>query len=229
MPRPRRLNIPGIPQHVTQRGNNRQVCFFDDDDRETYLELINKASIRRACTVHAYVLMTNHIHLLVTPETADGISHFMQDIGREYVQHINKTYRRSGTLFEGRFNSSLVDSEIYCLTCYRYIELNPVRAAIVKLPEDYHWSSFRTNAFARPDSLISPHEQWLLLGSNGPARCKAYRELFKESLCSTQIDTIRRTNIKGLPLGSNRFREEIESQLQVKLGTGRIGRPSKRK
>jgi len=125
MPRPQRLNLPNIPQHVTQRGNNRQRCFFNDDDRYRYLEILENAARHRDCAIHAYVLMTNHVHLLVSPTSPDGVSRLMQDIGRAYVRHINKTHKRTGTLWEGRFKSSLVDSEAYCLICHRYIELNP--------------------------------------------------------------------------------------------------------
>jgi len=211
LPRPRRHNIPGIPQHVTQRGNNRQACFFKGDDRQTYLELLHEAAIRRVCSVHAYVLMTNHVHLLLTPDTADGVSRLMQDIGREYVRYVNQTYQRSGTLFEGRFKSSLVDSETYCLACYRYIELNPVRAAMVIAPQDYRWSSFRTNALGATDPLITPHEQWLQLGNNDEVRRKAYRELCDGNVPCTQVEKIRYTNSKGLPLGSD-VRADIKNK-----------------
>ena len=225
MPRPQRLNIPGVPQHITQRGNNRQVCFFENKDRQTYLELLLKAAVRRGCSVHAYVLMSNHVHLLLTPDIADGVSHLMQDIGREYVRYINKTHQRSGTLWEGRFKSSLVDSEAYCLACYTYIELNPVRAAMVTSPQDYSWSSFHTNALGEPNPLITPHEQWLRLGEEDETRCRAYRDMCDGNMAGAQVETIRHTNSKGLPLGSKRFRAEIESQLKVKLGTGKVGRP----
>lgn len=227
MPRPARLNLPGIPQHVTQRGNNRQHCFFDDQDRKTYLNLLGKAAQRRDCEIHAYVLMTNHVHLLVTPNIPDGVSRLMQDTGREYVRHINRTHQRSGTLWEGRFKSSLVDSEIYCLVCYRYIELNPVRAEIVAAPGKYRWSSYPANALGQPDVLLTPHPLWLALGEDSTGRCQAYRRLFH---CETPASTLRMfryCNRKGLPLGSEQFKARIESQLQIKLGTGKVGRPAK--
>jgi len=212
LPRPRRHNIPGIPQHVTQRGNNRQACLFKGDDRQACLELLHEAALRRVCSVHAYVLMTNHVHLLLTPDTAAGVSRLMQDIG---------------TLFERRFKSSLVDSEAHCLACYRYIELNPVRAAMVISPEDYRWSSIRTNALGATDPLITPHEQWLELGKNDEIRRKAYRALFDGNVPCTQVEKIRYTNRKVLPLGSKSFLAEIESQLKRKLGSGKVGRPRK--
>ena len=227
MPRPRRLNLPNIPQHVTQRGNNRQACFFDDQDRYTYMSLLDKTARHRACVIHAYILMTNHVHLLVTPSTPDGVSRLLQDIGREYVRYINKTYKRSGTLWEGRFKSSLVDSDAYCLICYRYIELNPVRAAMVSDPSEYRWSSYHANALMADNGLITPHQQWLSLGSDAASRCRAYKELFKEQTPDSILEEIRYNNRKGLPLGTALFKTQIESQLHFKLGTGKVGRPLK--
>jgi putative transposase len=171
--------------------------------------------------------MTNHVHLLVTPASPDGISRLMQDIGREYVRYINQTYRRSGTLWEGRFKSSLVDSEAYCLICHRYIELNPVRAGIVGDPEDYRWSSYATNAWAKKNSLLAPHALWLSLGNDTDSRCRAYRALFSESLPDSVLEEIRYDNRKGLPLGRPSFNARVESRLKIKLGTGKVGRPSK--
>lgn len=229
MPRPARVNISGIPQHVTQRGNNRQVCFFDNADRRIYLELLHEAALRRDCSIHAYVLMTNHVHLLVTPNTPNGVSLLMQDTGREYVPYINKAYRRSGTLWEGRFKSSLVESSEYCLTCYQYIELNPVRAMMVKSPGDYPWSSYQTNGLEATDHLITPHRQWLKLGHDLPSRHAAYRRLFEAEIAGKRLEAIRHSNRKGLPLGCKRFRAEIESQLNIKLGSGKVGRPPKKR
>ena len=155
MPRPKRLNLPGVPQHVTQHGNNRQACFFEDADDCLYLSLLAVACQRHPCAVHAYVLMTNHVHLLITPEFAQGLSLVMRDLGRDYVRNVNKAYRRAGTMWEGRFKSSLVDSENYCLSCYRYIESNPVRAHMVAHPREYPWSSFHVNALGRSDDAVS--------------------------------------------------------------------------
>lgn len=226
MPRPRRLNLVGIPQHITQRGNNRQTCFFDDDDRLTYLELLQRAARRRACDVHAYVLMTNHVHILATPSVAHGASLLMQDLGREYVRYINRTHQRSGTLWEGRFKSSLVDSACYCLLCYRYIELNPVRAAMVESPGDYRWSSYHCNALGRVDELTTPHPEWIALGRDMGSRCAAYRALFGQPPEAAELEQIRYSNRKGLPLGNESFKTRIENQLNLKLGTGKVGRPT---
>lgn len=175
--------------------------------------------------VHAYVLMTNHVHLLVTPLVADAASRLMQDVGREYVRYINSSYQRTGTLWEGLFKSSLVDSAHYCLVCYRYIELNPVRAEMVTAPGDYRWSSYAYNAMGHADEVITPHELWIALGPNPESRCEAYRALFNDVSDTSQIDQIRYANRKGLPLGTDEFKTLIESELGRKLGTGRVGRP----
>ena len=227
MPRPTRINLPGIPQHITQRGNNRQACFFANADYGLYLSLLTEACHKHQCVVHAYVLMTNHVHLLITPETPTGVSLVFRDLGRDYVRQINKAYQRTGTMWEGRFKSSLVDTEVYCLACYRYIELNPVRAGIVKHPSEYPWSSFNVNAFGESSDLLIPHESWLALGDEHTNRLVAYRGLFKEALEQHQIDEIRYGVQKGLPAGNNRFKRQIEETLSIKLGDGKRGRPKK--
>ena len=142
MPRPNRLNIAGLPQHVTQRGNNRQDCFIDTLDYDQYLALLGNACRKHSCEIHAFVLMTNHVHILMTPNTPDGASLVFRDLGRDYVRQFNKRHKRTGTLWEGRFKSSLVEEDNYLLACYRYIELNPVRARMVEDPSEYQWSSF---------------------------------------------------------------------------------------
>lgn len=229
MPRPVRLNLPDIPQHVTQRGNNRQACFFSANDYRLYLDLLHEACRAHDCSLHAYVLMTNYVHLLMTPSMPEGVSMVIRDLGRDYVRTINKTYQRSGTLWEGRFKSSLVDKARYCLTCYRYIELNPIRAGMVKHPADYPWSSYRCNAMGEANTLIIPHDCWLLLGDNDEARMAAYRALFNERLDLPDIDCIRQSVDTGLPTGNDRFRREIEQALSIRLGHGKRGRPSKSK
>lgn len=227
MPRPTRHNLPGVPQHITQRGNNRQACFFAKADYELYLSLLTEACNKHQCVVHAYVLMTNHVHLLLTPETPTGVSLVIRDLGRDYVRQINKTYQRTGTMWEGRFKSSLVDEYAYCLTCYRYIELNPVRAGMVKHPSEYPWSSFKSNALGKPSNLLTPHESWLTLGSDSKSRLLNYQRLFEEALEQSQIDKIRYSLRKGLPTGNNRFKRQVEEALSIKLGTGKRGRPKK--
>ena len=178
MPRRPRMVVPGVPCHVITRGNDRKACFFSETDYNFYLDCLRDAMDRYAASLHAYVLMTNHVHLLITPEKTDSIAKVMQSIGRRYVQYINKRYRRSGTLWEGRYKSSLVLNERYVLACYRYIELNPVRACMVADPQDYLWSSYGINALGKNSDLLTMHQCYKELGDEGN-RCKNYRELCK--------------------------------------------------
>ena len=160
MPRRARLSLPDLPVHIIQRGNNRQACFFSDEDARFYLDWLGEYAASTQCRLHAYVLMTNHVHLLLTPPTADAAGKLMKALGQRYVQYINRTYRRSGTLWEGRFRSCLTQEESYLLTCQRYIELNPVRAGMVEHPAEYLWSSYRANAQGEPNPLLSPHPHY---------------------------------------------------------------------
>jgi len=164
MARRPRFALPGVPQHVIQRGNNRQAAFYTDADRQFYLDCLGDAARKYGCLIHAYVLMTNHVHLLATPFEALALSRTMQHLGRRYVRYVNDTYRRSGTLWEDRFKATLVDTELYFLRCCCYIELNPVRAKIVALREDYRWSSHRCHAFGTDDVLVSTHDEYEHLG-----------------------------------------------------------------
>jgi len=191
MARQPRFDLPGVAQHVIQRGNNRQPCFLQEQDYRFYLESLREVSTQTGCRVHAYVLMTNHVHLLMTPENVGGISHAMQRLGRRYVAYFNQAYRRSGTLWEGRFKACLIDSERYLLTCYRYIELNPVRAAMVDAPERYAWSSYHANACGTYDPLVDPHTEYLSLGSNPEERSETYRELFLDAISDDRLCEIR--------------------------------------
>jgi putative transposase len=154
MARKPRFTLPGYPQHIIQRGNNRSVIFGDDADRLFYLDKLKAACECFECHIHAYILMTNHVHLLMTPETVTGISKTMQSLGRSYVQYFNWRYQRTGTLWEGRYKASVLDTECYLLTCYRYIEMNPVRAGMVDHPQDYRWSSHACNAAGHTDPLV---------------------------------------------------------------------------
>jgi putative transposase len=225
MPRPRRLNIPGLPQHLVQRGNNRQACFQDEADYRRYLNLLGIACKRHDCEVHAYVLMTNHVHILLTPHQPDGASLVFRDLGRDYVRRFNRRHQRTGTLWEGRFRSSPVDSDRYLLTCYRYIELNPVRAGLVDQPAQYPWSSFHANALGFRDRLLTPHGSWLLLGADNSSRRNAYLSLFDSVLDADQLEIIRKGLNKGLPTGNNGFRLHLERIYSVKFGMGKKGRP----
>jgi putative transposase len=216
------LALPGVPLHVIQRGNNRNACFVADGDRRLYLQCLAEAARKHACAIHAYVLMPNHVHLLVTPREADGVSMMMQEVGRRYVRLFNDMYKRTGTLWEGRFKAAMIDSERYFLTCQRYVELNPVRAAIVPNAADYGWSSHRHAAFGVRNPLVAPHEIFLTLGRDDAERRAAYIALFAEPIPAGEIERIRAATNKGWPLGSDSFVRKIESAL------GRPARPQKR-
>jgi len=211
MPRKPRFQLADVPQHVIQRGNNREPCFYAEADYRRYLDDCQEAAIRHHCCIHAYVLMTNHVHLLVTPMVDYGITGMMQVLGRRYVYYMNKTYQRTGTLWEGRYKSSLVDSDRYLLTCMRYIELNPVCARMVDHPGDYKWSSFQSNAQAQRDKLIQPHVLYQNLGNTSEVRQDAYRELFRHHVDNDTLHDIRDALNHELVLGSSYLKDKIES------------------
>ena len=219
MPRKPRMSLAGVPCHVVQRGNNRDACFFTDDDYRFYLDTMGDACRRYCVDVHAYVLMT--------PQTVEGVSRVMQSLGRLYVQYVNRAYRRCGTLWESRHKASLVDAEQYLLACYRYIELNPVAAKVVKHPSNYRWSSFACNASAR-DNLVCPHALYLALAEDKSSRESRYRELFASHLSQEQVHEIRTALDFSMPLGNERFRQQIERALGRSIGQARRGRPRAR-
>lgn len=210
MARLARLNLPDVPQHIIQRGNNRQATFFVDDDYAVYLDKLYEYAEKYKVAVHAFVLMTNHVHLLMTPTDEKGVSRLMQSLGRYYVRYINGTYNRSGTLWQGRYKSTLVDEEGYLLTVMRYIELNPVRANMVNLPKDYPWSSYQKNAFGKDIKLITPHPIYESLGADDKLRRKSYRQLFRDQIPDMTLKEIRNNTNKGWVLGNDHFKEEIE-------------------
>lgn len=214
-----RLNIPGIPQHVIQRGNNRQVSFFRDEDYTVYLDKLKLYSKEYKVAVHSYVLMTNHVHLLMTPETDRGVSQLMQSLGRYYVRYINQTHQRTGTLWEGRYKSTLVDSDNYFLTVSRYIELNPVRAGMVEHPAEYPWSSYQCNALGKPIELITPHYLYQALAKTEKTRKKRYTALFDNMIPAHTLEEIRHSINRSWVLGDERFKRQIEKQ------TGRRASP----
>lgn len=205
-----RYVLPGHPQHIIQRGNNRSIIFVTEDDFEFYRECLICASVEHDVQVHAYVFMTNHVHLLMTPNTVDGLSKVMQSVGRRYVQYFNFRHQRTGTLWEGRYRATLIDTERYLLTCYRYIELNPVRANMVPRPEMYRWSSFRCNAQGFSDELISPHSLYKALATAQNERLVAYGALFERDIAPELLDSIRNATNKAWLLGGDRFKNEIE-------------------
>ena len=225
MPRRARLAIAGIPWHIIQRGNNRSDCFYTEDDYLYYLEQLQRQSVEFGCQIHAHCLMTNHVHLLLTPDAKDGASLMMKNLGQRYVQYINRRYRRTGTLWEGRFKSCLAQDEHYTLVCYRYIELNPVRAGMVAHPEEYPWSSFHFNGNGVSSDLVSPHPSYLSLGTNKAARSKAYRHFLHQGTEERELKGIRNATNGNFVLGDDRFRSELERTLQRRVSPGRPGRP----
>lgn len=225
MPRKQRFNLIGIPQHVIQRGNNREPCFYAEDDYRRYLEDLKESAEKYDCRIHAYVLMTNHVHLLVTPMKESGISQMMQALGRRYVYYINKTYKRTGTLWEGRYKSSLIDSDNYLLTCMRYIELNPIRASMVNHPGEYKWSSYHANAQGDINSLIESHPLYIELGTNEKVRQENYRELFRHHMDNDILHEIRESLNHELVLGHSYFKDKIEEVTQRQTKIGQPGRP----
>jgi putative transposase len=225
MPRTARLRIPGLPLHIVHRGHNRKPCFFRDADYLRYLRMLEQSSQQFECEVHAFVLMTNHVHLLVSPREASSISWFMKRVAQEHAQYINKALVRSGALWEGRYYSSHVDCDSYLLSCYRYIESNPVRAAIAMHPAEYAWSSFRSNALGYPSSLIRPHDVYRSLGSSEQARLEAYRRLFDCSVSDAELDAIRAATRRCRVLGSPDFLQRLESEVGRSVAGSPHGRP----
>lgn len=214
--------------HVIQRGNNRQTCFVADQDFSLYLEWLRDYADQTGCRVHAYVLMTNHVHLLLTARRAAAIGEMMKALGQRYVQYFNRRHERSGTLWEGRFRSCLTQTEDYFLICQRYIELNPVRAGIVAHPAQYRWSSHRANAQGEIDPLVQPHELYQALGIDAESRQAAWRELFQKELKPGLVDEIRRATNGNFSLGSRQFSEEIAAILGRRVTPGKSGRPRKK-
>ena len=212
MTRRRRLVLPAIPLHIIQRGNNRSPCFAGDTDYLVYLSLLRKYAAEAACQIHAYVLMSNHVHLLLSAGNRTGPSMLMRRLGQHYVQYFNRRHGRSGTLWEGRFRSCLVDNESYLLICHRYIELNPVRARMVETPEAYPWSSYRANALGADDDLLTPHLVYAGLGSHDEARRAAYRHLFRDELSEQLLKDIRHASNGNRALGPAAFVAEIAGQ-----------------
>jgi len=204
MPRHARVLPAGVPVHIVQRGHNREPCFFADRDYLRYLDHLKEFATQFDCAVHAYCLMTNHVHLLLTPRGAESATLLMKHLGQRYVQYVNRCYSRTGTLWEGRFYSCLVLSEWYALACYRYVELNPVEAGIVQHPRDYRWSSYSKNVADSPDDFLRPHAAYAALGNESSSRVSAYAALFDKPLEQNVIDEIRKATRGGYVVGSRR-------------------------
>ncbi len=223
-----RYIIPGQPQHIIQRGNNRQDIFASDEDYQFFRDALVAACVKHDLAIHAYVWMTNHIHLLATPGAADSISKVFQSVGRRYVQYFNFNNKRSGTLWEGRYRATVVDSERYLLTVMRYIELNPVRAGMVAHPRDYPWSSYAHNAggdAGKNVDWLMPQREYLRLGRTVRERQEAYRQLFKAAVPKDDLKAIRDSTHRGWALGSERFIKKIEALSQRRAVSKGVGRP----
>jgi putative transposase len=220
-----RLFLPGQPIHAIQRGYGGESIFGAEEDGRYYLECLGKAAGEQGLAIHAYVLMSNHVHLLVTPKSQDSLSRTLQSVGRRYVQYFNYAYDRSGTLFDARYKSTLIQSSRYLLTCMRYIELNPVRAGMVKRPDDYPWSSYRTNAEGDENALLTPHALYRKLGATPEARQDAYRQLFRAQIPKEELEAIRNATNKAWVLGDGRFCKKVEALSQRRASPLPKGRP----
>jgi putative transposase len=230
MPRRSRMYLPGFAYHIVQRGNNREACFLSEDCYQLYLELLKEQLSRYHVSLHAYCLMTNHTHLLMTPDCEQGISNVMKVVASRYAYFVNKQYKRSGTMWEGRHKSSAVDTVNYLLKCYRYIELNPVVACMVDRPEEYRWSSYQVNAWGdlsppNKADFISPHIEYLQLGVDAEQRQHGYRELFKVNLAEEDLHAFRKAAHYSMPVGSDKFVTQIEAKTGRKIGYAKRGRP----
>jgi putative transposase len=223
MARPLRCILPGVAVHIIQRGVNRTTCFRAEADYLVYLSTLRQLAGKYGCALHAYCLMTNHVHLLVTPSKAKSCAELMRDLGRRYVPYFNRRHGRSGTLWEGRFRACLVESARYVLACYRYIELNPVRAGIVSHAAGYLWSSYAVNSGARSDPSITPHAEFLALSADTGRRHAAYRGLFDEEMDLPLVEAIRDATNGGYPLSSNRYKTTVLAPLGWKTGPGKPG------
>jgi putative transposase len=217
MPRSLRLILPGVAVHIIQRGNNRAACFRTDGDYLVYLAHLRQLSFKYDCALHAYCLMTNHVHLLLTPSAETACTGLMRDLGQRYVQYFNRQHQRTGTLWEGRFRSCIAESARYVLGCYRYIELNPVRARMVDHPSSYLWSSFAVNSGMRSDPLITPHAELEALATDPDKRYSAYRRLFENRMDAVLVQSIRTATNAGYPLASQAFKERVLAPLGWKM------------
>ena len=227
MPRRVRLNLPNFPKHIVHWGHNNQPTFFKDADYKFYLECLKDAAQRNHCDVHAYVLMGNHVHLLVTPKMADGVGRMMQMIGRRYVQHVNAAYARSGTLWEGRYRAAVIQPEKYLIACQRHMEWDPVRANLVDNPIDYQWSSCGHYATGIADEIVHPHPQSDLLGVSPVERQRAYLEEMRKELDHSLAEEIRIVTKRGLVLGDPAFKMSVEQIVSRRVMPQKHGRPTK--
>jgi len=222
-----RLIVPGQPHHVIQTGNNNQPIFRETEDYQAFLGWLRTAAKNYKVAVHAYVLMPDHLHLLVTPADADGLGQMMQWIGRYYVPYFNQKYGRSGTLWNGRYKTSLIDAEQYFMSCSRYIEFNPVRNGMVARAEDYPWSSYPHHAGLRSDGLIVDHPKFWELGNTPFQREAAYIALAEPALSEDEISLISKALLKGWPLGTEQFKTALQHKVKRQVLPAKRGRPFK--
>ncbi len=221
-----RLTLPGYPHHVIQRGNNRQDIFVSSGDRQFLLDLITQNAEKFDVAIHAYVLMGNHFHLLATPQTVDGLPSLMQAVGRRYVRLFNDAHGRSGTLWEGRYKSTLIQTDRYLLACMAYIDLNPVRAGIASSPEEHAWSSYGHYAGLRVDPLVTPHPLIWQLGNTPFSREAAYVDLVRAGISDGQKREITQSALRGWALGEADFVKKLQLQTQRRVSKAGAGRPN---
>lgn len=220
-----RYFIPGLPLHVVQRGNDRGAIFFASPDYEHYQEWLHAAAAANGCAIHAYALLPNQVHMLVTPRSEKSLPKTMQSLGRRYVRHVNAAYGRSGTLWEGRYHATLIDPDAYLFDCMRYIELAPVRAKLAARPEAYRWSSFGSNALNTYDPLVKPHPLYVDLAKKPLQRQRAYRALYDKRLTEEFIAALRAATNGGWPLGSDLFKQKVALVLGRRVVPLAKGRP----
>ena len=228
MARLARLTLPAYPHHIILRGNDRQAIFRTDDDRQAFLDLLATHARAQAVDVHAYVLMPNHVHLLVTPRQAKGVPLLMQSLGRSYVRRFNQTHGRTGTLWEGRYRCTLIQAERYLLACMAYIDLNAVRAGLVGQASDYVWSSHRHYVGLRQDTWLTPHALYWALDNTPFAREAAYADLVQKGLAMDQQSALTDAALSGWALGDAAFCDALQAQTARRLTKGRPGRPAKK-
>lgn len=221
-----RLTLAGYPHHIVQRGNNRQVIFADSQDFATMLALLAENAQKFAVAIHAYVLMDNHFHLLATPATAEALPLMMQAVGRSYVRYFNQRHGRSGTLWEGRYRSTLIQAERYLLACMVYIDLNPVRAGLVAQPGAWPWSSHQHYLGQRIDKLVTPHALYWALGNTPFAREAAYAALVQAGIGSAEQVALTDAALRGWALGDADFVAELQKKSPRRVTKAKPGRPA---
>lgn len=221
-----RLTVPGLPHHIIQRGNNRQPIFVTSVDYQLFLDLVREHATQFGVAVHAYVLMPNHVHLLATPQTLEGLPKMMQAVGRRYVRHFNDRHGRTGTLWEGRYRSTMVQTDRYLLACMVYIDLNPVRAGLVLQAADYPWSSHGHYAGLRSDPMVTPHPLVWALGNTPFAREAAYVAMVQQGVTAKQSTDLTQSALRGWALGDEQFVAELQRQTTRRVSKGAAGRPT---